>query len=119
MEHVLSILYGASGIAATALYLPQIIKYHRDRDACQSISLLTWSGWVLITAITILYALYVLNSRLFATVAAMNVMAQLTVLGYGINARAARRCAMSRNPAAGAADAGPRPSAIASGDANT
>lgn len=89
MEHVLSILYGASGIAATALYLPQLLKYHRDHDARRSISLLTWSGWIVITAITILYASCVLKSHLFAAVASMNVMAQLAVLGYGMKARAA------------------------------
>jgi hypothetical protein len=91
MEHLLSILYGASGIAASALYVPQIVRYRRDRDACMSISLLSWSGWIAVTAITILYAIYVVKSYLFATVATMNVMAQATVLFYGLHARLGKR----------------------------
>jgi hypothetical protein len=87
MEHLLSILYGASGIAAAALYLPQIRKYRREREACLSISILTWSGWIVITGITILYALLVVKSYLFASVATLNVLAQLAVLSYGVRAR--------------------------------
>jgi len=87
MEHLLSILYGISGVSASALYVPQIIKYRREREACMSISILTWSGWVIITSITVLYALCVVKSYLFASVAALNVVAQLAVLGYGLRAR--------------------------------
>lgn len=87
MEQVLSVLYGLSGIAASALYVPQILKYHRDREARLSISLLSWGGWIAIAIVTILYALYVVKSPLFAMVAGLNVIAQLTVLFYGVNAR--------------------------------
>jgi hypothetical protein len=91
MEQVLSVLYGASGIAASALYVPQILKYHRDRDARMSISILSWAGWIAIAAVTILYALYVAKNYLFASVASLNVVAQLTVLFYGVNARLSTR----------------------------
>lgn len=87
MEQLLSILYGASGVAASALYLPQILKYHRDRDARLSISLVSWTGWIVIAAITIAYALYVVKSYLIAMVAGLNVIAQVTVLSYGLRAR--------------------------------
>lgn len=87
MEQVLSILYGASGIAASALYVPQIIRYHRDPHACASISLLSWGGWIAIAMVSILYALYVVHSYLIAGVAMLNVAAQLTVLAYGLSAR--------------------------------
>lgn len=87
MEQVLSVLYGASGVAASALYVPQILKYHRDPDARKSISLLSWGGWIAIAAITILYALYVVKSPLIAMVAGLNVMAQLMVLAYGLHTR--------------------------------
>jgi cobalamin biosynthesis protein CobD/CbiB len=93
MEQILSVLYGASGIAASALYLPQILKYHRDRDARQSISLLAWGGWIVIAAITIAYALVVVRSPLIAAVAALNILAQLIVLAYGLTARLGRRTA--------------------------
>jgi penicillin V acylase-like amidase (Ntn superfamily) len=86
-------LYGASGIAASALYLPQILKYHRDPGSRMSISLLAWGGWIVIAAITILYALYVVKSPLIVMVASLNVTAQLVVLGYGLSARFGRRCA--------------------------
>ena len=52
MEQVLSVLYGGCGIAASALYVPQILKYHRDREARLSISILSWSGWIAIAAVT-------------------------------------------------------------------
>lgn len=87
MEQLLSVLYGVSGVAASALYVPQIIKYHRDREARMSISLLAWSGWIAIAAVTILYAVFVVKSVLFAAVATMNVIAQITVLIYGLRAR--------------------------------
>lgn len=91
MEQILSVLYGASGIAASALYVPQILKYHRDPDARMSISLLSWGGWIAIAMVTILYALYVVKSTLFAAVAGLNVTAQLIVLCYGVNARLGRQ----------------------------
>ncbi len=91
MEQVLSVLYGASGIAATALYVPQILKYHRDHQARLSISLVAWGGWIAIAAITVLYALFVVRNSLFAMVAALNIVAQVTVLAYGVNARWVRR----------------------------
>ena len=87
MEQILSVLYGVSGIAASALYLPQILKYHRDREARLSISLLAWGGWIVIAAITIAYALVVVKSTLIAAVAGLNILAQLTVLAYGLSAR--------------------------------
>jgi len=87
MEQLLTVLYGASGIAASALYIPQIIRYHRDPASRASISLLAWGGWIVIAAITIAYALYVVKSTLIAAVAGLNVLAQLTVLAYGVRAR--------------------------------
>ncbi|WP_420474675.1 hypothetical protein [Noviherbaspirillum sp. ST9] len=87
MEQLLSVLYGVSGIAASALYIPQIIRYHRDPSARASISLLSWGGWIVIAAITIAYALCVVKSTLIAAVAGLNVLAQITVLSYGLRSR--------------------------------
>lgn len=87
MEQILSVLYGASGVAASALYVPQILKYHRDREAGLSISLLSWSGWMAIAVVTIMYAWYVAKNPLIAAVAALNVLAQGIVLCYGVLAR--------------------------------
>ena len=89
MEQILSVLYGASGVAASALYVPQILKYHRDHNARLAISLLAWGGWAAIAAVTVLYALYVAKSDLIAMVAGLNAVAQLTVLVYGAHARLA------------------------------
>lgn len=100
MEQILSVLYGVSGVIASALYLPQILKYHRDRDARMSISLLSWGGWIAIACITILYALYVVNSHLIAMVACLNVVAQVTVLSYGVSARFDKSRSGLRPPAA-------------------
>ncbi|QDZ30051.1 hypothetical protein [Noviherbaspirillum sp. UKPF54] len=89
MEQLLSVMYGASGIVASALYLPQILKYHRDLDARRSISLTSWSGWIAIAMIAILYAIVVVKNYLIAAVAGLNVAAQTVVLFYGVNARLA------------------------------
>ncbi|NEX63180.1 hypothetical protein [Noviherbaspirillum galbum] len=87
MEHLLSVLYGISGVIASALYIPQILKYHHNPDARKSISLLSWSGWIAIAVVSILYALLVVKNMLFAGVVSLNVAAQLTVLAYGLRAR--------------------------------
>ena len=87
MEQLLSVLYGVSGIAASALYIPQIIRYHRNPASRASISLLSWGGWIVIAGITIAYALCVVDSVLIAGVAGLNVLAQITVLAYGFTAR--------------------------------
>lgn len=89
MEKLLTLMYGASGVTAAALYLPQILNYHRNPEARASISLLSWGGWIAIACITILYALLVADNPLIAAIAALNVLAQLAVLGYGIKARLA------------------------------
>ncbi|OWW21899.1 hypothetical protein [Noviherbaspirillum denitrificans] len=96
MEQLLSLLYGASGIAASALYIPQILRYHRDPASRASISLLSWSGWILIAAITIAYALCVVGNVLIAAVAGLNIVAQLTVLAYGLTARCSSARAAAR-----------------------
>jgi hypothetical protein len=87
MEHLLSLLYGISGVTSSALYLPQILKYRRDRDACRSISLLSWGGWIAIACVTLMYALFVVKNRLFAGVVSLNILAQSCVLAYGVRAR--------------------------------
>jgi hypothetical protein len=104
MEQLLSVLYGVSGIAASALYVPQIIKYRRDQDACKSISLLTWGGWIAVSAVTIIYALFVLRNYLVATVAVTSTVAQVAVLFYAINARLSKRCSLLSDSGAGVAD---------------
>ena len=95
MEQLLSILYGASGVVASALYVPQILKYRRDRDARLSISLVSWTGWIAIAAITIAYALLVVKSYLIAAVAGLNVAAQMVVLSYGVRARFSMRATVA------------------------
>lgn len=87
MDQFLTLLYGASGVAAAALYLPQIRNYHCDPLSRKSISLVTWGGWIAIACITIVYALCVINNMLIATIAGLNIIAQLTVLAYGLGAR--------------------------------
>jgi len=99
MEQILSVLYGASGVTAAALYVPQILKYRRDRAARQSISLLAWGGWIVIAAVSVLYALCVVRSALFALVAGLNALAQLTVLFYGVRERLAQRAPRLPRPA--------------------
>lgn len=87
MEQLLSVLYGVSGFMAALLYIPQILKYHRERDARSAISLFSWSGWLIVTLVTVLYASYVIKSGLFAAISLTNASAQVIVLFYGIKSR--------------------------------
>lgn len=96
MEHLLSLLYGISGVTSSALYLPQILKYRSDPDARRSISLLSWGGWIAIACVTLMYALFVVKSKLFAGVVSLNIVAQSSVLAYGLRARAEK----NKSPAA-------------------
>ena len=98
MENVLSLLYGLSGLASAALYLPQIMKYRRDPEARRSISLLSWGGWIVIACITLLYALFVVRNRLFAGVVSLNILAQCSVLTYGVRARIEERRLTASTP---------------------
>ena len=91
MENLLSLLYGLSGLTSSALYIPQILKYRRDAEARRSISLLSWGGWIVIACITLLYALLVVKSRLFAGVVSLNILAQACVLAYGVRAHIEER----------------------------
>jgi hypothetical protein len=61
-----------------------------------SISLLSWGGWIAIACVTLMYALFVVKSKLFAGVVSLNIVAQSSVLAYGLRARAEK----SRLPAA-------------------
>lgn len=90
MEQVLSMLYGISGVAALGCYLPQLRRYHRDPRARDSISISSWGGWIAVTLITLLYAVFVQKSGLFAGVTALNAAAQCAVLAYGIKGRLGR-----------------------------
>lgn len=90
MEQVLSMLYGISGVAALGCYLPQLMRYHRDPLARASISIGSWGGWIAVTLVTLLYAVFVQKSGLFAGVTAMNAAAQGAVLAYGIRGRIGR-----------------------------
>jgi len=106
MEQVLSMLYGISGVAALGCYLPQLLRYHRDPQARRSISVASWSGWIAVTFVTLLYALFVEKSRLFAGVTAMNAAAQCAVLAYGIRGRRACLGRQAASPAPAAQDGG-------------
>jgi hypothetical protein len=106
MEQVLSMLYGISGVAALGCYLPQLLRYHRDPQARRSISVASWSGWIAVTLITLLYAVFVEKSRLFAGVTAMNAAAQCVVLAYGIRGRTGRFLPRAASPEAAGQDSG-------------
>lgn len=94
-------LYGISGVAALGCYLPQLMRYHRDPQARGSISVAAWSGWISVTLVTLMYAVVVEKSGLFAGVTAMNAAAQCAVLAYGIKGYGGRGAA---SPAAAERD---------------
>ena len=72
-------LYFCTNGARVFTYLPQILAVWRCHDGAQSISLLTWSSWVVSHLAAILYASIVIHDAFFTGVSAINFVCCLTV----------------------------------------
>lgn len=58
-SELITVLYGASGMISTLLFLPQIASASRDSTGCQAISIPAWAAWTACTTVSLLYALMV------------------------------------------------------------
>ena len=81
MNYLLAIksLYAANGLFAVLLYVPQIVNAWRDRSNALSVSLLTFGGWSVGSAITALYAWAFVKDRIFTAVSVGNLVGCGTV----------------------------------------
>ena len=61
----LKTLYAITGISAILLYIPQIRSAWKDKSAMQSVSLVTFGGWSLGGAVTVLYAWFFTKAPFF------------------------------------------------------
>lgn len=76
MTHALTLksLYALNGIVALLMYVPQFVTACRDRNSARSISLLTFGGWGIGSAVTVLYAWLCVSDRLFTLVSLGNLV---------------------------------------------
>lgn len=87
LPSLLSTLYAAGGIAACLFYLPQLARMARDAHTRRAMSLLSWGGWLAVSAITVLYALVVVRHPEMVLVAAANTVCQTVVVGLTLAQR--------------------------------
>jgi uncharacterized protein with PQ loop repeat len=69
---IIKSLYTINGIVALLMYLPQILSILKNKGNTGSISLVTFGGWSIGCAITVLYAWLCVGDRLFTLVALGN-----------------------------------------------
>lgn len=91
MNAVLTALYGAGGLVATALYLPTIAKLVRDAECWKGQSLVSWSGWIMVATVSLLYAVLVNGDPVFMFATSLNFAAQTVVLTIILVQRARSR----------------------------
>lgn len=75
-------LYTINGIAAILLYVPQICSAWKNRSAMHSVSLITFGGWSVGSAVTVLYAWFFIKDPVF-TAASFGGMVGATAM-FGI-----------------------------------
>ncbi len=76
MTHAFTLksLYALNGIVALLMYVPQFVSACRDTTSARSISLLTFGGWGIGSAITVLYAWLSVGDRMFTLVSLGNLL---------------------------------------------
>ncbi len=86
----LASLYAISGILGCACYLPQIVRLAKGAEARRSMSLATWGGWLVLGAVTLVYAID-LGQREMMLVNGLNSACQAVVVALMLAQRIADR----------------------------
>lgn len=76
----LSTLYAASGIAACGCYGPQILRLSRSAEARRAMSLASWSGWLCLSLVAVMYATMVVGQGEMQLVSGLNALCQAVVV---------------------------------------
>lgn len=91
MTAILEWLYPLTGVMFSLMFLPQIVKLHKCKQARSGVSLLTWGAWSVGSLITLLYASANLGDRGFTLVSFCNFIGTIVVFYYGVHDRFERR----------------------------
>jgi len=100
LVHVLTLLYGVSGFALVACYIPQALSAWRDQNGAQAVSIVTWSFWLVCATVALAYAALVVKDLAFAATNVGNVAGCATVLSVALIKRREARHARLRPPPA-------------------
>jgi len=87
LQDVIELAYGANGVLASLVYLPQLHSVWNDRTGAQRISLLTWSLFSLSSMVALLYGFMVLHDGRMVFTAGSSTAGSLSVLGVAVYRR--------------------------------
>ncbi|MDA8232851.1 MAG: hypothetical protein M0006_16085 [Magnetospirillum sp.] len=88
---LLTPLYAASGLAASAFYLPQMRLLFASAKARRAMSPATWGGWLAVAAVNQLYVTVVAGDRAMIAVGAASLACQGVVFALALGQRIADR----------------------------
>lgn len=93
--------YLVTNAARLLTYVPQILAVWRCRDGARSLSLLTWSSWVVSHVTAVLYGAVVTADRFLVVVSLINLVCCATVTAIAVRRRldGSRRVAPFAPPA--------------------
>lgn len=77
MDALLTTLYGFGGIAASAFYVPTMLKLMRHPECWRGQSLVSWSGWIAIAFVTLAYAVRINGDPWFELVSAVSLSMEI------------------------------------------
>lgn len=77
---IITCLYGATGAAMLAAYVPQILSAARSANGARDVSLVTWAAWAFAALVSAVYACVVVHDIGFALMACGNVIGCTSVL---------------------------------------
>lgn len=96
----ISYLYGATGAAMLAAYVPQVLAAARSRDGARDVSLATWASWTFAALVSSAYAGLVVRDLGFLLMACGNLIGCASVLGAVLwSRRAGARAIVAITPA--------------------
>ncbi|MDB5829070.1 MAG: hypothetical protein JWQ73_3290 [Variovorax sp.] len=79
--------YVVTNAARVFTYIPRIVVVWRSHDGAQSLSLLTWSSWVIANLTATAYGSLVMHDVFFTLVSLVNLVCCGTVTGIGARRR--------------------------------
>lgn len=82
-------IYLLTNLVRVFTYLPQIVVVWRCTDGARSVSLLTWTSWVLSNVSAVLYGLLVVRDQPFVLIATINLIGCAAVTGVAMRRRVA------------------------------
>ena len=91
MLNVLKSLYAINGLAAILFYVPQIRNAWKNQSPMHSVSLVTFGGWSIGGAVTVLYAWFFAHDAMFTAASFGGMIGAVTMFGIVASKRLAYR----------------------------